>query len=417
MKRFALSILFILMFCSPTCVKAQLDSLVYSPETPKLEAEGKNELRVTVDAMTFFRDNEYNSKHLIKGYTLPGVWLSPSVSYQPLANLKFETGVFMLHYWGASNYPNANYANLESAEAQHTTKAFHCVPIVRANLQLTPQVNIVLGTLYGKSAHGLAEPLYNDEMNISGDPETGLQLLCKPHWMDLDAWINWQDFIFRDDKRQERFCFGLSTRFKPSRRSAQLQWHIPLQLLMQHTGGEVNTGAQDRSIKTWLNAAAGVGFDLPLRTQCPVSLGADVLGTYFSQQCGTVLPFDKGYGILAQARAQVWRVGLTVGYWASHQYIPILGSTLFSSMSTSKQGVTLDNPRMYLFRAEYAQKLGRGFSWGVRLGFDLHQQKGVWDANDQSYTHRSMTNDFDAGIYLRLTPSFLIKKFKTDQTN
>ena len=77
MKRFALSILFILMFCSPTCVKAQLDSLVYSPETPKLEAEGKNELRVTVDAMTFFRDNEYNSKHLIKGYTLPGVWLSP----------------------------------------------------------------------------------------------------------------------------------------------------------------------------------------------------------------------------------------------------------------------------------------------------------------------------------------------------
>ena len=130
-----------------------------------------------------------------------------------------------------------------------------------------------------------------------------------------------------------------------------------------------------------------------------------------------MLPFDKGYGILAQARAQVWRVGLTVGYWASHQYIPILGSTLFSSMSTSKQGVTLDNPRMFLFRAEYAQKLGRGFSWGVRLGFDLHQQKGVWDANDQSYTHRSMTNDFDAGIYLRLTPSFLIKKFKTDQTN
>lgn len=118
----------------------------------------------------------------------------------------------------------------------------------------------MLGTLYGKSAHGLVEPLYNDEMNISGDPETGVQVLYNPHWMDLDAWVNWQDFIFRDDKRQERFCFGLSTRFKPSRRKARFQWHIPLQLLMQHTGGEVNTEAQDRSIKTWLNAAAGVGL-------------------------------------------------------------------------------------------------------------------------------------------------------------
>lgn len=71
---------------------------------------------------------------------------------------------------------------------------------------------------------------------------------------------------------------------------------------------------------------------------------------------------------------------------------------------------------MFLLRAEYAQYLGKGFSWGVRLGFDLHHESGVWNANDHTYTHRSMTNDFDAGIYLRLTPSFLIKKFKTDQT-
>lgn len=85
-------------------------------------------------------------------------------------------------------------------------------------------------------------------------------------------------------------------------------------------------------------------------------------------------------------------------------------------MSTSTKGVTLTNPRMFMLRAEYAQTLGRGFSWGVRLGFDLHQQHTVHDAEANTSIHRSMSNDFDAGIYLRLTPSFLIKKFKTDQT-
>lgn len=54
MKRFALFIFLILTICSPTSVKAQLDSLVYSPESAKLNADGKNELRATVDAMTFF---------------------------------------------------------------------------------------------------------------------------------------------------------------------------------------------------------------------------------------------------------------------------------------------------------------------------------------------------------------------------
>lgn len=402
--------------CCPTAVRAQLDSLVYAPESGKIQPEQKNELRVTVDAMAFFRDNEYNTKHLVKGYTLPGAWLAPSVSYQPLRNLKLEVGAFMLHYWGANRYPNANYTNLESAEAQKTTKAFHCVPIIRGNMQLTPNLNIVIGTLYGKTAHGLVEPLYNDEMNITGDPETGVQVIWQPHWMRFDTWVNWQDFIFKDDIRQERFCYGLSTRFYPSRRQARTQWYIPLQLLMQHIGGEVNTEAQERTIKTWLNAAWGAGFNVPLRTKVPVTLGAEVDACYFSQQSGAVLPFDKGYGVLAQVRARVWRIGLTAGYWQAKDFIPVLGSPLYSAMSTSTTGVTLTNPRMWMLRAEYAQVLGKGFSWGMRLGFDMHQQHAIHDATVGTTTHRSMTNDFDAGIYLRLTPSFLIKKFKTDQT-
>lgn len=391
----------------------QVDSLVFATDQPQVRPRQKNELRLKVDALAFFRDNEYNSKDVMKGYTLPGVWLMPTLSYQPLKNLRIEAGAYMLHYWGANTYPNANYTRLAQAEAAHTTKAFHCTPVFRANLQVNKQVNVVLGTLYGKSAHHLAEPLYDAEMNLTADPEAGLQVLWKNSWLDFDSWVNWQDFIYQNDDKQERFAFGLSTRFKPSRKKARAQWYLPVQLLMQHTGGEINPSAPDREIKTWLNAAAGAGIRVPLATRTPVTLGGEVVATYFSQQKGTALPFDNGYGVMAKAQAQVWHFALTAGYWQAHQFISVWGSPLFGSVSQTTNGVTFDTPRMAFARLSYAQSLGRGFSWGIQLDFDQHWQKALVNATTHTRTTPGSTTDFAAGIYLRMSPEFLIKKFKT----
>ena len=75
-------------------------------------------------------------------------------------------------------------------------------------------VDLILGNIYGGSNHGLIAPLYNPELNLTADPETGFQVLAGAPWIDLDAWIDWQSFIFRDDTHQEAFTVGLSTRFK-----------------------------------------------------------------------------------------------------------------------------------------------------------------------------------------------------------
>lgn len=398
----------------PLAAHAQVDSLVFATDSAWVKPEQQNELRITVDALAFFRDNEYNTKHVVRGYTLPGLWLQPTVSYQPLRQLKIEMGAFMIHYWGAKYYPNANYTNLESVEAVRTTKAFLCVPVFRGNLQLTPNVNIVLGTLYGKAAHQLSVPLYNDEMNITSDPETGVQIMWHNRWLDFDTWVNWQDFIFKSDNNQERFAYGLSTRFYP-RNQHQAKWYFPLQLVMQHIGGEINSEAPDRSIKTWLNAAWAAGVNVPLQTRIPVTLGGEVGAQYYSQQKGKVLPFDYGYGITATARAKVWNFLFTASYWRAHQFIPIFGSPLYSAMSQSQSGVTLKDPSMALIRAEYAHTLGHGCSWGVRLDFDLHFENEQHNSIDGTITKGKSTNDLAAGIYLRITPSFLVKKFKTTQ--
>lgn len=392
-------------------VSAQIDSLVFIADSARVQPEAKGELRVSIDALAFFRDNEYNSADVTRGYTLPGMWLMPTVSYQPLRNLRMEVGAYMLHYWGANTYPNANYTNLAEAESQGTSKAFHCTPVFRANLQIDPHVNVVLGSLYGRSAHGLVEPLYNPEMNLTADPETGLQVLWRNHWLNFDAWVNWQNFIFKNDDEQERFTFGLSTRFLPSRSAARVQWYLPLQLLMHHRGGEINPSAPNRGVKTWLNAAAGVGMKAPLRTRVPVTLGGEVTATYFSQQKGTDLPFDSGYGLMAKAEARIWHFGLTVGYWQAHRFISVYGSPLFGAVSNSKSNTTIDRPHMAFAHLEYAQSLGRGFSWGVQIDADQHWQRGIHNRTEKAYTTPSSTTDFAAGIFLRMTPSFLIKKF------
>ena len=73
--------------------QVRVDSLVFANDsTISVTPRHKGELRATIDALAFFRDNEYNSKDVLKGYTLPGMWLMPTLSYQPLSNLRIEAG-------------------------------------------------------------------------------------------------------------------------------------------------------------------------------------------------------------------------------------------------------------------------------------------------------------------------------------
>ena len=399
---------------------AQIDSLIYMTDAT-LNAEQKGDLRLNFDNLLFVRDNEYQG-HLAKGYTLPGFWLDPTLSFQPLRNLRLEVGVHMLHYWGTNKYPCFNYSDLVSWEGDSYQKGFHCVPVLRAHFQPLKGLDIIIGTIYGRANHGLAEPLYSEEMNLSSDPEAGVQAIWENRFLRLDSWINWETFIFDDDDHQESFTFGLSSRFflnpchgggtteanfdKPK----PTKWYVPFQFLFQHHGGEVNTEATDRSVKTWLNAAAGIGVDLPLRTRLPVKLNLEATGTFYRQQSGSLLPFDQGFGLYVKATAAVSDFSLSLGYWQSHKFISIFGNPHFGTLSLKEDGLTYRNPSMLTAHVEYAKELAKGFAWGFHG--DLY---GVLPAETYSETNgwnRSGAKvSFSAGVYLRVNPSFLLKKF------
>ena len=105
-----------LMFTTNT--SAQNDSLLYESSS-RIDTTAHGEVRLNIDGMGFFRDNEYKG-NLVKGYTLPGFWLQPTISYQPLKKLKLEAGIYMLHYWGANKYPNMNYKDIATWKGQQT---------------------------------------------------------------------------------------------------------------------------------------------------------------------------------------------------------------------------------------------------------------------------------------------------------
>ena len=398
----------LLLTAFPMVCRAQMDSLLFE-DSHAVEPEGKGEVRLNIDGLSFFRDNEYEG-NLTKGYTLPGFWFQPTVSFQPLRNLRLEAGAYMIHYWGANKYPNLNYSDIPQWKGDQTQSGFHILPYFQVQLALSQRFHIVLGSLYGHGNHHLIEPLYNPEVGLSGDPETGFQILWNTSAVDFDTWINWESFIFDNDKHQESFTFGLSTRFKVNRPKAWAHVYFPVQVLMQHRGGEINPDAESREVKTWMNGAAGVGLSVNPRGTLVSRINVEADAVYYRQQAGTMLPFDSGYGFYAKTDVDLWRFRLHGAYWACKDYISIFGNPLFGAMGINDEYYVVDKPRMLSARLSYGHDLGNGFSWGVHA--DVYNNFPV-DArsSEKGFYREGNALSLAAGIYLRINPSYLLKRF------
>lgn len=417
---YCISILALLITIFPGKINSQnMSQLIYTEDTTFSYTE-VHELKVRFRNMNFFRNNEYKGD-LVKGYTLPGLWILPSVSYQPLKTLKIEAGAYMLRYWGENQYPNTHYTNLPGYETDDTQSAFHAVPFFRIHYAPTPEISLVLGNIYGRNNHGLIEPLYNKEMIMTSDPEAGVQLLWNTRHFNLDMWVNWESFIFQGDQKQEEFTFGVSSRIKANSSTFEnnkAHFYIPLQLIFKHQGGEINTSATVRNVKTWLNAAAGLGIDIKMPFRNFKKLNFEAHAAYYSQQKGNTFPFDKGYGIYGKAVGDFKNFRLHAGYWQCHNFVSLMGDPLFGAVSISNKNLVYDKPKTAFLSLEYAHHIGKGFALGIHADayntFKSNTRSINIDKDGNTITTTSSVPNsisFIAGIYLRTDFSFLIKRF------
>lgn len=386
-RRILLELLFIFV---STQAFAQMDSLLFE-RNYVIDAQHTNELGIEIDNVSFFKDNEYSGA-LITGYTLPGLWIQPKVTYQPLNNLKMELGFHSLIYAGKMKYPNVGYHDIGTWKGSDYMESTHLLPFFRANIQLG-KVHFVLGDIYGGQNHHLIEPLHSRELNLTNDPEMGLQALIDIRHWHLDVWINWMSFIFKNDTHQESFIFGGNSEVKCGR------WTFPVQAVVQHRGGEIQA-APYHGVQTLINAAAGARYELPIRTNWLNKLTAEAEGTYYLQQSGELFSINNGWGAYLRTMFDFTPgIRFDLNYFHGRKYIPILGDGHFSCFNPEESSITFNNTNIISGAIEYSKTFAKHYAFGARAEmYNMMLGSGS-------------KMDFNFGVFIKCNPHFLIKKF------
>lgn len=361
-----------------------------------LSADDTQTLAVDAEALAFFKDNEFDGEH-VTGYTLPGFRLQPRLTYQPHDAVRIEAGVHALIFSGANKYPCFAYHDIARWKGNQYQRGAHLLPFLRAQAQVGC-VNFVFGTLYGGANHGLVEPMMNAEVNLSQDPEMGFQILVDKPRYHLDTWINWQSFIFREDTHQEALTFGLSQRIALNEPQSPVAVYLPIDILMQHRGGEIDS--TDMGVQTFDNAALGLGLRWHADGRIVNSLTAEATGLFSWQQFGEVWPFRTGFGASLTLSADVLRecrlFAMTV--WA-RDFCTLYGSPFFCTYST-EFGRDFSHGLTSHIGAEWSHTFSPSCILGAKV-----------DTYLCSFANESMGFNFSVGFFLRCSPRFILKRF------
>ncbi|MBD5267502.1 MAG: hypothetical protein HDS41_04855 [Bacteroides sp.] len=410
MRQFFLSLVAFVVTLLSGCgdLYAQFDRNIYLSDE-ELDSAYTGELRLNVGGLLFFRNDEFSTS-VMSGYTLPGFRLCPVVSYMPTPKIKTEIGLNLLRFWGTDSYPNIAYRDIAEWTGGERVNGVHLVPFFRVQFATDFGLQAVLGSIYGGSNHRLLMPLYEPELNLTADQETGVQLLYKNRWLDADMWVDWQSFIYHGDTHQEEFVFGLSSRLKYNDEKSRLHFYTPVQFLAQHRGGEIDT-ITSNSVQTLMNGAVGFGASLSLdrRRVKRVSAEIDLLGYY--QQAGELWSFGSGSAVYAHCSLETRYSRFKLGYFYGDRFISMFGYPLFGCVSTKYPGMTYDKPSTLYAGFDYGKEFAEGFSLGVNV--DIYDRLSCNGTNQDGVRERMKGGvSFAAGIYMRINPSFLLHKKK-----
>jgi len=388
-------------------LNAQFEEKLYRSDC-RIDSMQDGQLAVEVDNLTFFRNNEYNSTAQ-KGYTLPGFWFQLKAVYHPLSTIKLEAGVHSIWFWGTTLYPAFAYKEIATWQGRDYAHNVHLLPFFRVHLDLTERLSFVLGNLYGGANHRLIEPLYNPELNLTSDPETGLQLIYQSKRLRLDFWLDWMTFIYRLDTHQEAFVIGNSTRFDLTDPNSQFHVYFPLQGLIQHRGGEIEI--TDANIQTLMNGATGAGFEWKKQGTVLKSLKTEYLFTGYYYPKGRTYQPESGTGHFLRTAMQLKDFHLFASYWKCSDFVPVFGSVFYSSMSIKKAGMLYDNPSLCHFGAEYVRTLKKGFALGIKADVFRYMTGKMYSSETKQYqpSHFGKNTNHSIEICFRMNPIFKLK--------
>lgn len=276
-----------------------------------LDTTEVKELNFRFESMSFFHNTEYMGD-IVDGYTWTGAWVRPKLSYTFSEKLKLDVGGHFLRY--------------------HSRDDFTVVrPWFSAQYQMFPKMKAIFGNLNVNQNQGLVKQLWEPERNMTDAPREGVQFMYESKYFEMQNWMGWEQFILRGDPYQEHFTFGLSGRAQIFPHSG-LKIHIPLQLLVYHRGGEIDSSPL--GVITDLNYATG------LETKFKVGDGflkdIDLNLHWIGYECPdgpAPYGYKNGHGYSVTVAGDTRFGRFSLDYWNAYQFIAPYGKRIYMSIS------------------------------------------------------------------------------------
>jgi hypothetical protein len=349
----------------------QLNNRAFEQRMAVAEADS-GKLFLGVNFLGFFKNNEYFDT-TVEGYTLFGYQFNPYLSYHLAKNVRFDAGVYAQKDFGNDDYTQVK-------------------PTLSLKITNNRNFNFIFGTLEGSVHHRLIEPLYDFESVLDNRLENGVQFLWMKDDLFFDAWIDWQKMIYLNDTEPERFTAGLSFN-KSLFRNNGFHIDLPVQLLANHQGGQIDTVANP--VRTVYNGAVGLTFEGELSG----FIQRWGLKSYVAGYRGDDLPFEDGFGLFINPYITT-KIGLTVmgSYWRANEFLTIQGGDLYPSIN-EKYPSRVDEERDFIMlRVLYDVKIADGLILTARA--------------EPFYDTYASALEYSFGIYLNFSDRFFLLNAK-----
>lgn len=289
----------------------------YFTEYETLNKKDSGTIKLNINNINFLKNNEYFNE-IVEGYTLLGFWCRPNISYQISEKSEVAAGLDVLKYSGREG-------------------VYKILPFFRFRHVFNDNIELVMGNLYGRLDHHLAEPILDPELTIRDKQENGVQFLLKSEYIKSDVWINWEHFIMLGDSAQEQLTGGTSTLISLTGTNEELKLEIPVQLILTHKGGQINVG--NSALETISNF--GTGFNVRIKTDNSFlkSLSFENMGFLYknlSPEKKRVL--NSGWALYPAVVAESGWWQCKLGWWHSNKFFGPRGEDIYQAISPANLG-------------------------------------------------------------------------------
>ena len=346
---------------------AQVDNSLQENNFSKSEAKWQ----LNIYNNNFMRNYEYFNQ-FADGITYFGTILQPTVTFNPNNDLSLEAGLFLRKDYGASGL----YDNQKTFRINYHPGKWQ----------------IIAGQLNGNVSHRLPEPIYNYDRIITNHLEFGNQFIYTDTNFRFDAWINWENMIYKISPVQEEISGGFHGDWKVVN-SKKWEMNIPFSFLVYHKGGQIDT--PDRPLQTLLNTAIGAEFKYHYNEKKNHYLYADAQLMSFNDFSFTKsYPTKNGTGIMANLGWKFGHTSLSTTYWNANNFYAVHGAPLYRSVSDqiNNAGFYQKNRSLLFVRLISNYEITKNFSISARL-------EPYWDLDNPSF-------EFSNSLFLTYRENF-----------